>query len=104
MAVGSMCQLQFPGVTDCASWCCVNRGWYVFFMVLFFGVGSFALCSAYYLYRLHQINVAAGVVTETGEEVVAPQVAEEPPLVVRKKNEAVLDPRIIKNLEEAAET
>lgn len=67
LGMNNMCHLLDPDAINCSSWCCTSREWYIFFMVLFFGVGTFSLCAAYYLYRLHQYNVKSGAVTNDGQ-------------------------------------
>eukprot|EP00796_Vickermania_ingenoplastis_P001272 gene1272-730_t len=101
LSVGGTCRLLHPHVTDCAAWCCVNRGWYVFFMVLSFGIGTFALCAAFYLHRLHQMNVAAGAVSEEGEVVVIPAAVDEEPQVTRKKRVVQVDPKLLNDLQDS---
>lgn len=100
MASG-MCTLLNPRIVDCASWCCTSRSGYVFFLVVLFCAGTFALCASYYLYRLHQINVEGGVVQENGEAVVVaePPTGEEMAAARRKKRAVVVDPALLKELE-----
>lgn len=97
-----MCSLTHAGISpeDCPTWCCVNRGWYIFFMVVTFGAGTFALCAAYYLHRLHQINVSAGAAAEDGEVVVveeAPDATSEGE-VKRKKRNVTVDPSLLRDV------
>ncbi|CAC9473489.1 conserved hypothetical protein [Leishmania infantum JPCM5] len=100
MASG-MCTLLNPRISDCASWCCTRRSGYVFFLVVFFCAGTFALCASYYLHRLHQINVEGGAVQENGEAVVVaePPTEEEMAAARRKKRAVVVDPALLKELE-----
>ncbi|KAK7196452.1 hypothetical protein NESM_000582600 [Novymonas esmeraldas] len=96
-----MCELLQPGTKDCAAWCCTSRSGYVFFLVLFFCAGAFSLCAAYYLHRLHQINVEGGAVEENGEAVVVtePPTEEEMAAARRKKRSVAVDPALLKQLE-----
>ncbi|RNF15301.1 uncharacterized protein Tco025E_05571 [Trypanosoma conorhini] len=93
-----MCKLMDVGIRDCAEWCCVGRGGYVFLTVLFFCGGTCALFSMYYLWRLHRANVAAGAVTETGEKVEVPP--ESDPRAVaaqqRRKRQVTVDPELLR--------
>lgn len=95
-----MCKVLNPAITDCAKWCCTSRSGYVFFIVVFFCAGTFALCAAYYLNRLHQINVQAGAVTESGDPVVIPEPPSEQELAAarRKKRDVKVDPELLKGL------
>ena len=47
-------------VSSCAEWCCESRAGSVFAMVMLLCGGLFLLSTAYYLYRLHQLNVESG--------------------------------------------
>lgn len=96
-----MCRVSDPSITDCAAWCCKSRSGYVFFMVFFFCAGVFILCAAYYLHRLHQINLEAGAVQANG---IAVEVKEQPSeeemaAARRKKRDVTVDPQLLKELE-----
>lgn len=95
-----MCTILYPNVKDCSDWCCVSRSGYVFFIVLFFCLGFFLVLAAYYLHRLHQNNVEAGAVVESGEmrEHKAPPTEEEMAAARRKKRVVQVDPELLKNL------
>lgn len=97
-----MCKLLNPSTKDCAKWCCISRSGYVFFLVFFFCLGTFALCAAYYLYRLHQMNVQGGAVQENGEPVVIAELPTEEELAAtrRKKRTVAVDPALLKDLED----
>ncbi|KPI88507.1 hypothetical protein ABL78_2403 [Leptomonas seymouri] len=97
-----MCKVLDPSIKDCAKWCCTSRSGYVFFLVFFFCFGSFALCAAYYLYRLHQMNVEGGAVQANGDPVIVtePPTEEELAAARRKKRSAAVDPALLKGLEE----
>jgi hypothetical protein len=47
-------------VSSCAEWCCESRAGSVFAMVMLLCGALFLLSTAYYLYRLHQLNVESG--------------------------------------------
>lgn len=100
LAMDSMCHVLSTDISDCSSWCCTNRGWYIFFMVIFFGAGTFALCSAFYLYRLHQFNVMRGAVTDEGQIVDLEPSSEfnSPPPENETVEKALVSPEIIKRL------
>ncbi|ORC88211.1 uncharacterized protein TM35_000182680 [Trypanosoma theileri] len=94
-----MCKLLDSSITNCAEWCCEGRGGYVFFVVLFFCAGTCALFSMYYLRRLHQANVAAGVVTEEGEQIEVPPEQDENSGATqprRKRRVVTVDPELFK--------
>lgn len=96
-----MCKVLDPTITDCSKWCCRSRGGIVFFIVFFFCAGTFALCATYYLHRLHQTNLEAGAVVESGDVVEtkgAPH-KEELAAARRKKRSVQVDPELLKNLE-----
>ncbi|RNF03028.1 hypothetical protein TraAM80_06029 [Trypanosoma rangeli] len=92
-----MCKLMDAGIRDCAEWCCVGRGGYVFLVVLFFCGGTCALFSMYYLWRLHQANVAAGAVTDAGEKISAPPDSDPSTVAAqrRKKRQVTVDPELL---------
>ncbi|KAG5509168.1 hypothetical protein JKF63_06177 [Porcisia hertigi] len=97
-----MCALLNPSASDCVSWCCTSRSGYLFFFVVFFCTGTFALCAAYYLHRLHQINVEAGAVLASGELAVVSTntPTEENAATTRcKKRSVTVDPALLKELE-----
>lgn len=100
LGMDNMCHLLDVGIPDCAAWCCTNRGWYIFFMVIFFGVGTFALCAAFYLYRLHQFNLARGAVTEDGQIVKLDTTSEvnSPPAETDPLEKPHVSPEVIKRL------
>ena len=56
---------------SCLDWCCVNHSGYVFGMTFFFCIGVFLLSTAYYLHRLHQVNVRSGAVVSGAEPTAA---------------------------------
>ncbi|KEG13910.1 hypothetical protein DQ04_00721120 [Trypanosoma grayi] len=93
-----MCKLLDDSIANCAEWCCQGRGGYVFFIVLFICAGTCALFSIYYLWRLHQANIAAGVVTVDGEKIEAPpeQDAKAEAVQRRKKRQIAVDPELLK--------
>ncbi|PWU94505.1 hypothetical protein TcG_04571 [Trypanosoma cruzi] len=95
-----MCKLLDAGITDCAEWCCVSRGGYVFFIVFFFSAGTCALLSMYYLWRLHRANVAAGAVTEMGEKIEAARASDAHATAekLRKKRQVTVDPELFRTI------
>ncbi|CAD2221979.1 hypothetical protein AGDE_03305 [Angomonas deanei] len=99
-----MCQVLDPSIKDCDDWCCQNKSGYVFLIVLFFCLGTFALCAMYYLHRLHKMNVESGAVTETGEmaTVKVEPTDEELAATRRAKRNVTVDPEILKTLNTAA--
>lgn len=76
----NLCYAADPSLSksvSCADWCCVSRSGTAFFLVLFFTVGLFLLATAYYLFRLFQINVQSGAINPDGTPA-APKVVEVP--------------------------
>lgn len=100
LAVDQMCSLWYNvSATNCESWCCENRVGYVFFMVIFFSLGTFAICAAYYLHRLHQINVVSGAVNEDGTMIDPIQPAEESVETKRIKRVVEVDDKLGRSLD-----
>lgn len=95
-----MCKVLNPDIKDCAKWCCQSRSAYVFFIVFFFCIGAFLICAAYYLHRLHQMNVTAGAVVESGEitEQKEEPSEEEMAAVRRQKRNVAVDPQLLTDL------
>ncbi|CCW67817.1 unnamed protein product [Phytomonas sp. Hart1] len=96
-----MCKVLNPSITDCSTWCCINRSIYAFFIVFFVCIGIFTLCIGHYLNRLHKKNMNTGTVMETGEVIEMKNLLEVEGSVTpyRPKRNTKVDPQILKILE-----